>query len=226
MIAITAMTNISIPESLGLSALGLLIVFIVLIFLMVIIIIMTAIIRKLSKKPAMVAVDAGNQAAPPLPDGSSADILAPPAPVTEATAPSTPEISEPIAAPTPAPKFVDAKKYRVIVNGYEYIVDAETGETTPASPAPEPVASAPIPEPEFTEVPFSAPVSSETRKYKVIVDGVEYVVDAETGATEMASTFTPVFTEARKYKVIVDGAEYVVDAETDGVSLNTGSERR
>ena len=125
MIAAEAMTKISIPESLGLSVLGLVIVFIVLVFLMVIIYVMTAIIRKISSKPATVIGRVDVPIQPVSKVDTKSDTPLPAAPVTEASVDTVSVLAEPAAAPATDPEFLAARKYRVVVDGVEYEVDAE-----------------------------------------------------------------------------------------------------
>ena len=184
-----SMTDVTIPESLGVSLLGLCVVFLVLVFLMVIIYIMSAIYKKASAKPTT----AGETSAAPAP---SADVppptqaVAATAAITQAPAEaaSAEQVTAAPAAPVAAQKPSAPKKYRVIVNGKEYEVDAETGDTAPVLTASEPEAPAvsvdTAPEVQSPPVARSPAQASKLefsgiKKFKVVVDGKEYEVDAE-----------------------------------------------
>ena len=256
MILAAAMEKVTIPESLGLSLLGMVIVFFVLIFLMAIIYIMTAIIRRASSKPAMAEGSAGLKAealtvgGQPQAARTAVDSLhkepssaATSSTTTVAAGQSTAAKPEEPVAPSvpdaPAIEVFTAKKYKVIVNGSEYEVDAETGEIVPGPAAPAP------------EAPIEAPVSGApaievftAKKYRVIVNGSEYEVDAGTGEIIPGSAVPApeqeqpieapvsdapaieVFTQ-KKYRVIVDGVEYKIDAATgdDAAKTESGKEQ-
>ena len=200
MIAATEMTDITIPTSLGLSVLGMVIVFFVLVFLMVIIIVMTAIIRRLSTRAATAIGSADGSAVPfqhiePVSDVPVSAVqaleetaAAESSPEPEAAPATAPEAAV-TTSPEPYPVFPVTRKYRVIVDGAEYEVDAESGESVPTFSAPEPAAAAaPVKAVQAaTAVPADSSVAvSElkgVRKYRVVVNGVEYEVDAETENT-------------------------------------------
>ena len=179
MIVINSMTNVTIPETLGLSVLGLLVVFLVLVFLMAIIYIMTAVIRKASKKPVAVAGDAAVSAAPPPVD-----------PPQLPQQPQPPQVDQISVAPAVELKSSAPKKYRVIVNGMEYEVEDESvdtvlnstdaGSTVPIAP-PEDFSAAPAAPAAKSVTSASTLEFSGVKKFKVIVDGTEYGVDAEMG---------------------------------------------
>ena len=126
MIVLNAKTNVTVLESLGLSVLGMVIVFIVLVFLMVIIIIMTAIIKKTSGRPATVigTADSSTVAVSPKEPIFDAPVHDAPAPEATYEAEST-QASFAYDETTPAQIYPSVRKYRVIVNGEEYDVDAD-----------------------------------------------------------------------------------------------------
>ena len=197
-LAASDLTNISIPKALWLSLLGMVIVFVVLVFLMVIIYVMTGIIRRFSGKPVAAAAGAGPAGAPPPEIGRIADAPEPPTPVQDAAQDAARDAASAVSlasasasdlpAPAPAPlrEYRAPQKYRVIVNGVEYEVDAETGEGSPDSTAPAPDTPA-TPEQDIPapDAPASAPPmdAEVTRKFRVIVNGAEYEVDAQVGQT-------------------------------------------
>ena len=129
MIAAVEMRVVKFPESLGLSVLGMVIVFIVLIFLMVIIYVMTAIIKKISSRPTTV-IGSAEVPPEPLPHVDTTFITSVPAtPVLEASVETVSVHAEPATAPDPDSEFFAVKKYRVIVDGVEYEVDADMEDT-------------------------------------------------------------------------------------------------
>jgi len=178
---VNSMTDVTVVESLGISVLGMLVVFLVLVFLMAIIYIMTAIIRIASNKPAA-AGETSLASAPALPAET---------PQTDQAVAATAAIAQASAATEPAvpPKPSVPKKYRVIVNGTEYEVDAETGDAaaSPTVSEPETPAVSVDAAPEAAAVRPSARAStlefSGIRKFKVVIDSKEYEVDAEMGET-------------------------------------------
>ena len=213
MVAAADMTNISIPGSFGISVLGMVIVFIVLIFLMIIVYIMTAIVRKVAAKPAAAAVTAGAAAVSPATIETKAVAMAVAGlePGSEAEAESASDVPEDSdftdepELPYPAATDVEApssRKYRVIVNGVEYEVDAGTGDTTLSST-------------------LDMPTAAEAAETKPRHDAV---TQAST-ALPTASAFESESTGIRKFKVIVNGAEYEVDSETSPASPETGTGR-
>ena len=179
------MENITIPESLGLSVLGMLIVFTVLVFLMAIIYIMTSIIRKTKNKQEKTISGADAPAEPPLPTlppievdlqktaATAADTGQ--APITETGRQTARPASQLEAAELRQGDVVFReqpvqRRYKVIVDGVEYEVGAQTDETVAVRAA--------------QPSPASQQQAKTIRKYRVVVDGAEYEVDAETdGAT-------------------------------------------
>ena len=181
-----AMENVSITEALGLSVLGMIIVFVVLIFLMAIIFVMTAIIRK-RRTSEKLSTAAGVAKSPAQPEQ-----------LTQTTDSSTLQTSEqdsdsPVSStstPAPDPLAVEdrIRTYRVVVGGVEYKVEAEVEETATEEGTPSaPVQAAPATQaPEApASVPAATPAGSKafsgSRKFKVVVNGVEYDVGAQSG---------------------------------------------
>ena len=190
MIIAAVRVDVTIPETLGLSVLGMVIVFIILVFLMVIIYIMTAIIKKLTNKPIAVT-ESAHAPSTVLPPGEQiSDAAVSPASTAEATVETAPILEDSAAIHYREPKFSTARKYRVVVNGFEYEVDAATGEAVPGSSASEPLDSATLGQAvpattEETHAPMATAAQefSGVRKYRVVVNGLEYEVDAATGDT-------------------------------------------
>ena len=250
------MSEISLPYALGLTVLGMAIVFIVLVFLMIIIFVMTALIRRYSVKPAVTAESAVAADALSAPDGIAQDTMISEttaaqgvseaatleSPTTESAVPepamaiaesaadvesSAAVQGDPSAALTPTKTAPTPKKYRVIINGVEFEVDAEYGLGAPVSTSPQPEApAAPDGAAPGTSVliPTGATfaMASDTKKYRVVVNDIEYEVDAVTDAAP-----EPVLTTSgtRKYKVIVNDIEYEVDAETGETAVASGIEK-
>ena len=204
MIVINSMTNVSIPESLGVSVLGIIVVFLVLVFLMVIIYIMTAVYKKSSKKPATAAAaaDKSVSSAPPPPADLPPAGPTPTDPVPDDPVPAAPASAEQTSAPVAAPEPSVPKKYRVIVNGMEYEVDAETGDSA------------------------SYQTLSEPESPLVSVDAVPEAQAAPMVQAVLSSaqgqTFE--FSGIRKFTVVVDGKEYEVDAEMGDPATKSGAE--
>ena len=223
---VLAMDDVTVVESLGLSVLGIIMVFLVLVFLMAIVMIMTHVMKKSAKiaaaktsKPA----DSKAQGASSMPDAQEtvasananseslsnvADTQSEPPDSATVQALENAYISEEETTSADddllAPDSADPVpgKYRVIINGVEYEVDAEMGEALqePASlqeppvfgnsagsgnASSAPVASAAVSAAQVTAVSFSD--EQGVRKYRVIVNGVEYEVDEETGETYVKS---------------------------------------
>ena len=186
-----AMKNVSIPDAFGLSVLGLIIVFVVLVFLMIIIYVMTAIIRK--RKTSEKLKDAAGVADSPaqpeqlsqMPDSDALQI-------SEKDSES-PVSSPPSPAPGPLAVELRVRTYRVVVGGVEYEVEAELGESAHEEGVPgDPNGAAPavqVPAASVSAAPTSAPATipagskafSGSRMFKVVVNGVEYDVGAQSG---------------------------------------------
>ena len=190
MTTVNSMTNVTIPETLGVSLLGMFVVFLVLVFLMVIIYIMAGVYKKASGKPAKAQADTPSAA--PV---TAMDDLPPASPIPAEpvlAAQTAQAVTEQSAAPAAEPMPSVPKKYRVIVNGTEYEVDAETGDSAaslspsePESPAVSVDAAPESPAAPAVRPPAQAatPEFSGIRKFMVVVDGKEYEVDAEMGGT-------------------------------------------
>ncbi|MCL2124466.1 MAG: hypothetical protein FWH33_00565 [Oscillospiraceae bacterium] len=228
MIAAAAMTEISVPRSLWLSVLGILIVFLVLVFLMVIIIIMTAIIRKAAGKTTAAALSGANGAA-----GASGD--ASPALDTSGEASGS-------VIPWQAASTQDASQdsSQVVTQILPFAAQLQVSATDagPAATA-ENDRSAAEAAAVLSDAAAAEAEYSEVRKFKVVVDGVEYEVDAAVSLSEVLAVATASepdtapepaapepsasadrpegYTETRRFRVVVDGVEYEVDAEIDEI---------
>ena len=102
--------------------------------------------------------------------------LAAPAPESEAS-------EEPAVSDGAEIEIYTEKKYRVVVNGMEYVVGSETGEIAPG-----PATPAIKPPGDLVQTPAVAAASPAgevivAKKYRVVVNGAEYEVDAESGET-------------------------------------------
>lgn len=111
--------HVSIPEAFGYSLLGLAVVFAVLIFLMFIVWLMSRILRpKTLKTSAAADIPALAAAA----DALAIEAAAPPAAEAPAAA-----VAEAVAEATAEPA---QKRFRVVINGVDHIVDAEMRDST------------------------------------------------------------------------------------------------
>ena len=133
----------AIPEALGISLLGMCVVFVVLIFLMCVIYIMSAVLKRIARKPAAAAPEGPQQA---------------PAPTAAPTAPAEAPVSAAAvsAPPRQVTRGAGVRKYRVVVDGEAYDVEAATKDTITYSPAP---AAAPMKAPAPVKAPAPPPAA-------------------------------------------------------------------
>ena len=174
--------DISIIDSLGLSLLGIGIVFAVLVFIMIVVYLMPIILRKNERKPARDTArnaekeDRSDKPEPEaLKGGDGSTQVAeremknvPAEPETQTVNETSGEISLPDNLP---------KKYRILLGDIEYEVDSELSEQSKErSNAVESPAPACL---EIQKAPAAVHQDISLKKFRVTVSGVEYDVDSE-----------------------------------------------
>ena len=204
--------KVSIPEALGISVLGIAVVFVVLVFLMCITYILAAIFKSRNAKKALEAVAVKGAATPAAAVNDVAQPISPQADAAVATtlapqADSAGATIAPVAAPAIAPSATPAA--------------ATPAATTPAvAPAPSRTAALPQPVPSKTDTPYQRTTAhGGSGKYRVVIDGVDYSVDAEVDGALPATAAvasrrqTAASGGTGKFKVVINGVDYEVDAE-------------
>ena len=174
--------SVSISEAFGYSLLGIVVVFGVLVFLMCITYILAAIFKRRAAKAKSAAPDIkdaeAKQAEAKQAEVKQAEVKT--APVPEAPPPAVAEkASIAVSAPMPvatkagasAAQLTAHRKYKVVINGNEQIVEAEV---------PEAVSGSTVYAPRTTGVNAGqADGGAKARQFNVVINGVAYAVDAE-----------------------------------------------
>ena len=157
--------DVPIGELLGISALGMIVVFAVLAFLMAVIYLMPLIMKAYGKKSAAGGLKVERETRKPdAPASPRAESL-------PAAADSDSDAARPVA------EHIDdgLRKYRILFKGVEYDVDSAPVYSAPEVPS---VSADQDPEPETLSV-GHAQNDDGLKKYIILLDGIEYKVESE-----------------------------------------------